>query len=144
MQVVPYICIGWTVMIVKLIVSKKTYSIIGKTPITKWFEASYDWHSLKEIEDFDLRAVNAGLEGRSLVKEFKELEIDWSLENAIKSAAYALLEANRESLVGIVDICLFIQNYNLAVVVQGKLDYSNRMFQADSIKDLKDKLDSYE
>ena len=97
-----------------LLISKKTYSLSKKVPITKWIEKSYEFDNLKMPKNFELRFVNANLEMKSLSQEFPEFELSWNIRSNICDIAKK--ECSEKN--GLTDIVWYCNKMQLAFIIQ--------------------------
>ena len=97
----------------KLIISKKTYSLSKKAPITKWIEKPYAFDSLRMPKNFELRFVNANLEMKDLHQAFPEFEISWNAKNKIRDIA----KNECQIRYGLTDITWYSEKMQIAFVI---------------------------
>ncbi len=96
-----------------LLISKKTYSLSKKAPITKWIAKPYAFDSLRMPKNFELRFVNANLEMKDLHQAFPEFEISWNTKSKIRDCAKAeCLTKN-----GLTDIVWYSEKMQIAFVI---------------------------
>ena len=98
----------------KLIISKKTYSLSKKVPITKWIDKLYEFDSLRMPKDFELRFVNANLNMKDLHQAFPEFEISWNT----KSNIYNIVKKECSEKNGLTDIVWYSDKMQLAFIIQ--------------------------
>lgn len=123
-------------MTTTLLVSKRTFNISKKKPIIEWKQQSLDVPRITSPNDFEIRIVNAALNGKSLYDEFKELNVDWTLRNDIRSIADKLFDVND----GMTDIVLFIDSFNIGIIIESHANHKHKMIEVDSIETLKKKV----
>ena len=123
-------------MTTTLLVSKRTFSISKKKPIIEWKQQSLDVPRITSPNDFEIRIVNAAANGKSLDSEFKELNVDWSSCNDIKSAANKLFAVDD----GMTDIALFIDSLNIGIIIKSHMNNAQKILEVDSVDTLKKKV----
>ena len=70
-------------MIGHLLVLRKTYDVVNKKCIDEWYEDDIDFASISIPKNFELRAIEAALDGKSLSSTFSELTFTWTDRDAI-------------------------------------------------------------
>ena len=97
-----------------LLISKKTYSLSKKVPITKWIEKPYEFDNLKVPKNFELRFVNANLEMKDLHQAFPEFEISWNTKSKMRETA-----RNNECSLrhGLTDIAWYSKKMQIAFII---------------------------
>lgn len=118
---------------VVLLVSRRTYSLSQKKACIEWKTTPYNTNGtrLQYPKDFEIRLVKAATAGKSLKEEFKELNIDWSFSNDIKTRARELIDN-----AGLTDIALYIECLGLAIIVEAH-SMSPNIIEVDSLDSLK-------
>jgi len=96
-----------------LLISKKTYSLSKKVPITKWIEKPYEIDNLKMPKDFELRFVNANLEMKGLSQAFPEFELSWNTKYNIRDIAKK--ECTTQN--GLTDIVWYSEKMQLIFII---------------------------
>lgn len=104
-----------------LLISKKTYSLSNKAPITKWIKKSYEIDNLKVPKDFELRFVNANLEMKSLSQAFPEFEFSWNTRSNIRNIARKKCSEKN----GLTDIAWYSDKMQLAFIIQSHKQFPN-------------------
>ena len=97
----------------KLIISKKTFSLSKKVPITKWIEKPYAFDGLQMPKNFELRFVNANLEMKDLHQAFPEFEISWTTKSKIREIA----KNECQTRYGLTDITWYSDKMQIAFVI---------------------------
>ena len=123
-------------MITTLLVSKRTFNIAKKMPIIEWKQQSLDVPQIHSPNDFEIRIVNAALNGKSLDAEFIELNVDWPSRNDIRNVAEKLLAIDD----GMTDIALFIESLNIGIIIDSHVNHRQKILEANSIDILKKKV----
>lgn len=97
-----------------LLVSKKTYSIAKKKPVTIWKSRALALDSISTPKNFELRSVNADLDGKGWENEFiNELSLKWSDNVDIRDAAEELAG----SIFPTTDILWYVDSLHTAFVI---------------------------
>ena len=121
-----------------LLVSKRTYSISKKMPIVKWLAKEQPLDSIKMPRDFEMRSVNAALDGKSILSEFRELNLNWSSRQDLVNAAEKLLPLNH----GKKDVAWLNCDLHIAFIISSFNKNLPRTLKVDSIEELKKELTS--
>ena len=123
-------------MTTTLLVSKRTFSVSKNKPIIEWKQKSLDIPRIASPIDFEIRMVTAAANGKSLYDEFKELTVDWTLRNDIRSIADKLFDVND----GMTDIVLFIDSLNIGIIIESHMNHTQKILEVDSVDTLKKKV----
>ena len=116
-----------------LLISKRTYSLSKKAPITEWIELPFNISSIKMPKDFEIRLVNANLKMKSLYTEFPELILSWRDHDQINT----LVKKYIPFYDGLTDVVWYCNSLKLAFIQSAHRD-SNKLENLLSINAVKE------
>ena len=125
----------------------QTYSLANKSNVDRWIELPMSIDAIHPIHDFDIRAVDAGLAGKSLYTAFPELSLSYDAIDVVTDAVAKKFNIAKNEIeffkrMWPVTVALYIEQYHIAMHV----DLSNRfrlsmnreiVFNASCIDDVK-------